>query len=217
LIRALIGGTQPNTDWWTPVAQRYIKEVGSRGSSHEVHLSRHSPPTTLTDLEGRAVSDGKHLHRHCIALSSSLDFTASPIYTDRRCLVQNVTKESMTTSGSNSTAPPVPTDGLHTSPHPSSLSDLVELVLVLCSYPNGKRNPTDLLLYDPIGINNGINTSGLLLTLLFYSTYSLSIYRSCRVGFVISTNTGSFFSIFSCNSAHLRVDLFFVPQGTRST
>jgi hypothetical protein len=56
----LISPLMSLTGWWAPVVQRYIKEVGSRGSSHEVHLSRHSPPTTLTDLEGRAVSGGKH-------------------------------------------------------------------------------------------------------------------------------------------------------------
>jgi hypothetical protein len=64
-------GAQPNNGWWAPVAQRYIKEVGSRGLSHEVRQSRLSPPTTLTDLEGRAVSDGKHRRRHCTALPFS--------------------------------------------------------------------------------------------------------------------------------------------------
>jgi hypothetical protein len=46
------------------------------------------------------------------AATASPDFTASPIYTDHRCLAQSVTDELMTASGSNSTAPAVPTDGL---------------------------------------------------------------------------------------------------------
>jgi hypothetical protein len=65
-----------------------------------------------------------------------------------------------------------------------------------------------------------VSASCLLLTLLFYSTYSLSIYRSCRVGFVIYLypQTPDPFSP-SSHAIPLIYGLiyFFVPQGTRST
>jgi hypothetical protein len=73
----------------------------------------------------------------------------SPIYTDRRCLAQSIADELMAASGSNSTAPPVPTDGLHhltPSSLSSSLSDPVDLVLGHHVYHEMQKvYPTDLL------------------------------------------------------------------------
>jgi hypothetical protein len=53
LIRALIEGTQPNHGWWTPVAQRHIKEVGAGALDTRFTASLATPPTTLTDLGRR--------------------------------------------------------------------------------------------------------------------------------------------------------------------
>jgi hypothetical protein len=56
-------GAQPNPGWWVPVAQRHIKEVGSRGTWYEVHLRRHRPhrQTIILSREGVLPATGSPL------------------------------------------------------------------------------------------------------------------------------------------------------------
>jgi hypothetical protein len=68
LIRALIGGAQPNHGWWAPVAQRYKEEVGAGALSTRFTWAAVFPTyiLTLVRSRGSAVSDGKrHRLRHC--------------------------------------------------------------------------------------------------------------------------------------------------------
>jgi hypothetical protein len=68
LIHALIGGVQPHTGWWAPVAQHIYKEgAGALGTRFTVVAA--TPPETLTDPEGSVVCDWKlHRYRHWLLL-----------------------------------------------------------------------------------------------------------------------------------------------------
>jgi hypothetical protein len=70
-------GAQPNT--WLVGSRRVAlyRGGGSWGSSWEAPLSRHSPPTSLTNREGRAVSDGKH-HRCSPPSLDRVHYTVTP-------------------------------------------------------------------------------------------------------------------------------------------
>ena len=140
LIRVLIGGTQPFHGWWAPVAQRYKKGGGGRGTRHKIHLRRHNPTYILTlsrSREGTLPATGSTATAHRRLCTASL-----------RSRLHRVTDTDAMASSSSLKA----ADGLL--PHIPLFLSLCFLaldhVLGFTLYPKCQFDPLDLWQVDPV-------------------------------------------------------------------